>query len=146
MTTLPWLIAFSTGWFLLLLLFKSASGWKFCVACVATGSTWMALLIIRAAGVSFDPLFIGILMGESIVGLYYLLEKRLDERWHIFRWPYLITTATAAYLTLGSRDSMMPTVAFIVLMWLAFGAVYAARHTPAAKKIADRLIACCRDW
>lgn len=146
MITLPWLIAFSTGWFLILLLFKSASGWKFCVACVATGSTWMALLIIRAAGVSFDPLFIGILMGESIGGLYYLLEKRLDERWHVFRWPYLITATAAAYLTLGSRESMMQTIAFIALMWLVFGIVYAARTYPTFKKIAERLIACCRDW
>ena len=144
--TLFWFIALSTVWFLLLAFIKSALSWKFCVACVAVSSSWMALLVMEFTGKEIDPILVGILMGESVVGLYYFLEKRVPTAWQIFRWPYLVTASAVVYLLLGEVSSLTRVSLLISIIWVIFVLVYLIRNIPGCKKIADKIIACCRDW
>lgn len=146
MITITWFIVLATFWFLFLVLLKSKLSWKFCAVCVAISSIWLALLIMRFAGKTVDPLLIAVLMGESVVGFYYFLEKRVPTAWQIFRWPYLITATIAVYVIIGTRDGIVSVVSWLGLIWVVFGLVYAIRSQPVFKKIAERLIACCRDW
>ena len=146
MITLPLIIVFLTLWFLVLLLLKSFMPWKFCVACVTISSSWMALLIWRAVGGAINPIFIAVLMGESVVGLYYVLEKNVPETWHIFRWPFLITATTVAYVASGLQTQLWLAFAFIAAIWIFFGLLYAVRHVALWQKVVQQLIACCRDW
>lgn len=53
-----------------------------CAICVAVSLTWAALLIAWFAGVTIQPLTIGILMGMSVSGLMYKSEA-LYAKWHI---------------------------------------------------------------
>ena len=53
---------------------------KLCAICAAVSLTWIGLLVLKAAGYTVDILLIGILMGQSIVGIMYSLEKIIDNR------------------------------------------------------------------
>lgn len=145
MTLLIFVLA-TTALFLSALLVQSVGRIKFCAACVAISLTWVALLTARALGLAVNPLWIGVLMGESIVGLYYLLEKRVPAEWQLFRWPYLITLTVLVYLAVGVRDGAALAIASLALLWIMFGGIYAYQRYPLIKKVAARLIACCRDW
>lgn len=61
---------------------------KVCAICYAVSLTWLALLGLFLTHSSIDPLLIAILMGQSVVGLMYQLEKWFGQQ----RWPgfYLV--------------------------------------------------------
>jgi len=148
MSALPLFILATTAIFLTALFAHSLGlgRLKFCAVCVTVGLAWLSLLAIRLFGYAVDPVLIGILMGESVVGLYYLIEKRAPAAWQIFRWPYIITMTVVVYLIAGARSGAWPAVWLLALIWIIWGAVFALRKYPSIKKIAERLIACCRDW
>lgn len=60
--------------------FHKKFGFKVCAICAAVGLTWVVLLILRFSGFVVDSLLIGILMGESIVGIMYLFENKAKKR------------------------------------------------------------------
>lgn len=146
MTLLPTFIVITTAFFLAALAVHSFGRLKFCAVCVAISVTWLALLAARLMGYTVNPVLIGVLVGESIVGLYQMMEKRVPAGWQIFRWPYIITATVVAYLILGVRSGGRLAVVLLGLMWIGWGAILVMRHNPFIKKIAGRLIACCRDW
>ena len=48
---------------------------KFCAACAAVVSTWAILLLLNIFAVVKTQLLLAILMGQSIAGATYLMEK-----------------------------------------------------------------------
>jgi hypothetical protein len=146
MNQILWLVTLSSIWFVVLLIIKNLAKIKFCVACVTISSTWLALLFLKSIGISIDPLIIAILMGQSIVGVYYLLDKKLPEIWLVFRWPYLISSTVLVYLIIGSADQIGKIAVLIVGLWLIFAFIFLFRRFPGLKIMADKLVACCRDW
>lgn len=67
-----------------LILFIAVCAWIFnkalkiniCVVCAGTAGTWISLSAARFAGYPADPMIIGILMGGSVVGIMYQIEKK----------------------------------------------------------------------
>jgi len=55
---------------------------KVCPICAATSLTWLWLLAAYLLGYHFDMLLIGILMGGSVVGIMYVLERTFWS--HVF--------------------------------------------------------------
>lgn len=145
MITLSWFIIITTLWFLVLVFLRSKLPWKFCAACVAISSSWLALLVFYFINKAANPLLTVLLMGESVVGLYYLLEKKVPDAWQIFRWPYLMTGTALVYLIFDRRSFFTSTILILVL-WIFFGIIFVARNNQQVKKYFERLIACCRDW
>lgn len=146
MSTLPLLILATTAIFVAGIVVQNITRVKFCAVCVAISSTWIILLGLRLLGYAINPAIIGVLMGESVVGLYYLLEKKLPPAWQLFRWPTLITMTVIAYLIVGIRGGAVRAIMSLALIWIAFGVIHSFRHYAAIKKITERIIACCRDW
>lgn len=129
------------------LIIKRLGGWKFCVLCVSVSGTWIALLFLSILGFYADSLIIGIYMGQSTVGLYYLLEKRFAERFGIFRLPYMLTGTVVVYSIVQSvDDSIVVPILLVLAIWIMFYCVYLMRTNKTMKKIAKHIIACCRDW
>ena len=86
-------------------------------------------------------------MGQSVVGVYYLVEKHLRSDLLLFRLPFLLTLTAGAYMLIGEiRPPVAPIIAFLGALWLLFGAVHAFRHAAGVRSLAERVIACCRDW
>jgi hypothetical protein len=146
MSILSIFILATTVIFVLSLLAQSFTRLKFCAVCVTISLTWLTLLIAWLVGYPIDPMLIGVLMGESVVGLYYLIEKKARVDWHIFRWPYLVTMTVLVYLVVGVRSGVWQALILLALIWIVWGSVFVLRKYPSVKKITERLLACCRDW
>jgi hypothetical protein len=56
---------------------------KICAICATVTSTWLFLWILKFLGYEIPFLILGILMGESLTGLMYYLEKRAKKQKHI---------------------------------------------------------------
>mgnify|MGYP001558037066 CR=1 FL=1 len=65
-------------------LFTKITKIKLCAICAAVSTTWIILLILKFVfNYNMNSLIIGILMGQSITGLMYLLEnyaKRINNK------------------------------------------------------------------
>ncbi len=135
-----------TALFVLLLTVKSIFKVKICPLCVGVSLTWIGLLIARSQGFVFDQTIIAVLIGESIVGLYHLIEKRTKENWGLFRLPFLLSLTVAAFLLLGVEARPLPALVFMLVLWLALLMINTWRNCPLSQNIIKKLIACCRDW
>lgn len=145
---LPILILSTTAIFLAAVYVRSLGlgRLRFCAVCVTVSLTWLSLLVARLLGYAVNQTLMGILMGESVIGLYYLIEKRAPVAWQIFRWPYIITMTVVVCLVAGVRSGAGLAVVLLIAMWTIWGAAFAWREYPFIKKITQQLIACCRDW
>lgn len=53
---------------------------KICAICAAVSLTWVSLIILKLIGYTIDKLILGILMGQSIVGIMYYIEKKMKNK------------------------------------------------------------------
>lgn len=132
--------------FVVLLIAKSITKWNFCVICVSISVTWVALLVLYWLGSFNQPIIIAVLMGQTIVGLYYFLEKKTAERLHIFRLPLLLTLTLAAVVALDVTTDLAYALSLLTALWAVLSLLYFYRQSPKTKIVVDRIIACCKDW
>ncbi len=120
--------------------------YDFCVICVSVSLTWIGLLILFLSGEFSDGIIIALLMGQSITGLYYSLEKRVDENAKIFRLPFLLTLTFVGYYALRLSEFTVITFLFLLVMWVTFLIVYLLRYNSRIKQVAEKIIECCKNW
>ncbi|PIR74063.1 MAG: hypothetical protein COU35_04440 [Candidatus Magasanikbacteria bacterium CG10_big_fil_rev_8_21_14_0_10_47_10] len=128
--------------FVLHLLVKQVTGWRYCAICASVSLTWLGLLALYWLGRFDHPALIGVLMGQSVVGVYYLLEKKVPEAWHVFRLPYLLTTTVVVYALLGLLTQAVHVFGTLAVLWIVFGVAFVNSRSGWAKKI----VACCKNW
>lgn len=134
------------GFFLALLFMQAVSRKQFCALCGAVFLTWILLLGLYYAGAFDNGIVLALLVGQTMLGIFYLLEKKVAERFTLFRLPFLVTLLIIAY-TILMRS--VPTKEMIILvggLWLIFGGLYAYRRVPALRQLAEKVIACCKRW
>jgi len=135
--------------FFLLLGIKSLIRVKFCVICLSVSLTWVGLLVLSWIADFKDYLLLGLLMGQSVLGVYYLAERKLKEELLIFRLPFLLTLTLIAYL-LSRPFSEVPEVVGAVGavggLWLVFGLGYAYRNKAGFNRFVKKIIECCKNW
>ena len=116
-----------------------------CMICLAVSLSWIILLALRYFDIFSDQLILGILLGESVVGGYYLWERRVKEEWLIFRLPVLLSLTFAAYIALSQRvDTAV--LALLAGVWLLHSFLYFYRRHPGIKTAFDRIVTCCSRW
>jgi len=102
-------------------------GLKLCAICAAVSLTWLTLLIIKVLGwensfgFEIDVLVLGILMGESITGIMYLVERLAKERNRsvLLIKPLIIVVGTAfVYLLLRDMVAGAFSKAFLIALTL----------------------------
>ena len=135
-----------TALFVVFLVIKSISKWKFCALCASVSVTWIGLLLMYWFGEFNEPLIIAVLMGQTIVGLYYYLEQRTNEALHIFRLPLLLTLTLAALFAIGTPVALPSSLSLLAILWIVLTILYLYRQNPKTKIVVDRIIACCKDW
>lgn len=123
----------------------SVTRWRFCALCVSVSLTWLWLLVAYFLGRVDDVLLIGTLMGGSAVGLMYMLVRRLPERFSLFRLPYLVSMVALVYAVLGGRLGESVLVA-LALLWATAIGIYLFRTNHRVARIAQKIIACCKNW
>ena len=119
---------------------------KFCVICGAVVLTWTALLGLLWFELFDDKIIIGILIGESILGIFYVVESYVKEELKIFRLPFLLTMVTLAYFILAFPKDFLQGVLFLISLWTFFILIYAFKAIPNVNKFIKKLVECCRRW
>jgi len=132
--------------FAALLAVKAASGGRFCVLCASIAGTWLVLLALHHAGRFDDPVLLALLMGQSVTGIYHLLETRVRESWLVFRLPFVLTLTLLFYFLVTLDSGLLPVVIGLAALWLAALAIHASRRAGGAGALARQLIECCKNW
>jgi len=142
-------IASITVLFFILLGFKELLKGKikdeFCVICVATFLTWVALLVIYKLNLFNNQLIIALLIGESTLGIYYLADKKIPKI-RLFRLPLLLTLITVGYSLLIIPDDLIKVIVLLLALWIIFSFIYLSRTNKNLKGVVKKIIECCKNW
>lgn len=126
-------------------------GIRICAICAAVSLTWIGLLIGYFLNWHNDLLWLGILMGGSIVGLMYKMEqyfriKKLTNYW-LVRIAIIIFGFLGVYLLLTADWDKLTLVIVIVILFSFFSLFFvkteADRDISRKRPLKDRLDHCC---
>lgn len=131
--------------FFILLLLKNIFNWKkFCTLCISISLTWIILLILYFLNIFSDKIILAILMGHTSLGLFYLFEKKAEEKFKIFRLPLLLSFIFIIYSVIENFD--FNSLLLIFGLWLIFYLIYLFRNNKGFNKFTKKLIECCKNW
>lgn len=131
--------------FYLGLVIKSRVSLNFCTICIGVSTTWIGLLILRELNLVNQNELLALLIGESVVGGYYLIEKKVNDDLLIFRLPTLITMSYVALVIILKSIIWQP-ILLLLTIWLLHLFMYYYRNNKNIKYKVDKLIACCSKW
>jgi hypothetical protein len=115
-----------------------------CAICFSVSSTWLILLTLLFKGEPIDPVIIAMLIGGSVVGVMYYLGGKVKDAYQVFKFPFLVTAFIFTYAVVAEK--LEPKAVLLAgFLWTAFGTVFALRDE-GFKKIALKLIECCKNW
>ena len=133
------------GLFFILLVLKNILNFKkLCVLCISVSLTWIILLILFLTNIFADKMIIAILMGHTSLGIFYLWEINVREKFKIFRLPLLLSFIFMIYIVLENFE--FNSLILIIALWLLFFIVYLFRNNKKFSKFTKKLIECCRNW
>lgn len=118
---------------------------KICSICLASSLTWISLLVLYYLGKFDDVLIIALLMGMTLLGVFYIWERNVKKSLTFFRLPFLLSLIIAGYYVLTLKNVFREIVLLIVL-WLIFGVIYFYRANLGFKKFVDKVVECCKKW
>lgn len=146
MTSLTLILVLITGLFGVALVAKKFLPMRLCAICAAASGSWIALLLLRGMDIAVDPVLLGLLIGQSVVGVYYLVEKRVPESWQLFRLPFLLSLTLLGYSAVAPSPALWSAYGYLALLWLVFIALFTYRRSPKLAKMAANIIECCKNW
>lgn len=143
--TLAYIFASIICIFVGLLLVKQWLGFSVCAICLSIGGTWLGLLAMYHLSTFNDPVILALLMGGSVIGVYYMVERRVPEQLTIFRLPFLLTLFLMAYSAIVLSIAI-PSFIVVGSVWVAAGLIFALQDKPAIRRTAKSIIDCCSKW
>ncbi len=141
--------------FFILLALKKITSLKICVLCFSIALTWLSLLVMLRLKFFDNSLLIALMIGNSIVGVYYLLENKIAEKFHIFRLPFFLTLIFLGYFLVSATQikELILTIALLCILWLFFLILYLFGQNfmhkmafPRLKSLISEIIKCCKNW
>lgn len=127
----------------MILVIKSFVRKEFCAICSAVSLTWMFLLFLHWFGKFDDSVLIALLVGQSVLGIFYLAEKKSFDALKIFRLPFLLSLIFMAY-SLIVLFIDLAVLELLVGLWIIFGAIFLYRKNSRMKLFVDKIVACCK--
>ena len=118
---------------------------EFCVVCVSIFLTWILLLILNSLNLFQNKIIIAILIGESTLGLFYLINKKFKAM-EIFKLPLILTLIVLGYTLLEGFTYSNEVLIFLGILWLFFGFIFFFRKNITFRKFANKLVECCRNF
>jgi|SRR3989344_3563400 len=117
---------------------------KFCVICASVTLTWTLLLALYILKIFTDKTIIAILMGQTSIGIFYLLENRVKEKVKLFRLPFLLSLIFIIYLILENFN--FNSLIFIIILWAFFFMIYLFRTKKSIGIFFNKILECCKRW
>ena len=125
--------------FFLFLIMRNLSK-KICAICLAVSLSWIILLTFYFWGYFLDKTIIAILMGMSVLGLFYMFYEELS----VFKLPFILTLISLIFFIL--EEINLNAIYFLLSLWIFFFIVYIFRKNPLLKYGINKLIECCKKW
>ncbi|MBI2631674.1 hypothetical protein HYW75_01590 [Candidatus Pacearchaeota archaeon] len=119
---------------------------KFCVICSAVTITWIGLFILNRLGFFSDLVLLALLMGQTILGVFYIVESKVEERFKLFRLPFLLSEVLIAYFIINSSYNFTFEILFIMILWFFFWLIYLYRTKTGFNKLVNSIVDCCKKW
>ncbi|MEK6950351.1 MAG: hypothetical protein AABX13_01355 [Nanoarchaeota archaeon] len=135
-----------TALFFIFLLVKSLFSVRGCVLCTAITVSWVVLLLLYKMGWFNNLVLLALLLGQTVVGIFYLVEKKVKEELTLFRLPFLLTLTLGAYSLLQFPPEFLKILVFLTFLWWGHILLYLYREKPAFQGKVKRLIECCKGW
>lgn len=117
---------------------------KVCVICFSVSTTWIILLILNYLDYFQNTLIIALFMGQSVLGLFYILENRIKEEFKLFLLPILLTLSGVAYILLNEMINEL--FLFLIGLWALLIGIYSLRQGKKVRAMVNRITACCKNW
>ena len=147
MSNLFWVILTISVLFFILLGIKVLTKSQLCSICLSVSLTWILLLILYWRGTFQDTILLALLMGQSILGIYYLIESKVKKNLLLFRLPFLLTLTFIFYsLLIKSISQFSEAIIFLVSIWLGFFIIYIFKTDLRLQKLMKQIIDCCKRW
>ena len=137
---------FVTIFFFFLLFLKSLLKKEYCVICTSFSLTWIFLIFLYWFGYFDDLILLAILIGMTILGIYYTFEEKVGKPLLVFRLPFLLSLVTLFYSLLSFSYSLFPVFLLLAILWAMFVIVFFYQNNMALKDFTHRLIECCKRW
>ena len=93
-----------------------------CPICLGVGGTWLGMVIVRSLGYAVDTTMLAILLGGSVAGIAYLVEKRLPPGRSPLAWKTLFIPAgfVAAYALAAPQWILFAVTSVALVLLTAF--------------------------
>lgn len=118
---------------------------KFCAICGAVSITWVTLLILYFIGLFNNKIIIALLIGGSVVGVFYSWEHRTKREKLVFRLPLILSLFLLAYFVL-IKEIILESLIFLVFIWDLFLIIYSYRKSKKFNLFIKKIIECCKRW
>ena len=118
---------------------------RICSICFASSITWISLLVLYHLGKFSNILIIALLMGMTLLGIFYIFERKVKKELTFFRLPFLLTLIISGYYLL-TLENVIKDITFIAILWIIFSFIYHYRENFRFKKFVDKIIECCKKW
>lgn len=130
--------------FIIALAVKARLGKNLCSLCFAIASVWLGLLFLYKTNQFSDPIIIGLLIGQSITGIFYLALRKLPKSLRIFSLPFFLTLTAAGYFLITS-NFQIPVLFMLGTLWLLAWIIFSYSRDPGKAAIAKIAANCCED-
>ena len=134
--------------FLVVLLVKQIIGKasdKLCAICLAFSLTWIILLTLYYLKIFDNIIIISLLMGMTLLGIFYTIERNVKKELTVFRLPFLITIVLAGYYLL-TFENILKEIILVIILWLLFIIAYIYRNNKKFSGIVNKVVECCKKW
>ncbi|MBE0619005.1 MAG: hypothetical protein IH605_00260 [Burkholderiales bacterium] len=93
-----------------------------CPICLGVGGTWLWMVIARELGYTVDATMLAILLGGSVAGIAYQVEKRLPQGRSALLWKTLFIPPgfVAAYALAAAHWALLGTLSVALALLTAF--------------------------
>jgi len=119
-----------------------------CPICLGVGGTWLWMIIGRALGHAVDIAVLSMLLGGSVVGIAYQIEKRLPQGRSPLLWKTLFIPAgfVAAYALAVPQWALFTVTSIALVLLTAFfllprGAV--GEESKTVEELKEKMRKCC---
>ncbi|MBS3157156.1 hypothetical protein J4442_03210 [Candidatus Woesearchaeota archaeon] len=119
---------------------------KICVICASVFISWVFFLILYWKGKFLDKTIIAILIGESTLGIFYLIENKTKEEFKVFLLPVLLTLILMGYGLIEGFNYSQNVLYFLTMIWTLFFIIYSFKDKEKLGKLIRKIIECCKKW
>lgn len=144
-----WIFLGIVGAFFLFLIAREFVGKrkeKICAICFAFSLVWIVLLSMLWLEKFDDKVLLALMMGLTILGIFYAWERNVREKLLIFRLPLLLTLVLVGYTLIEGFIYGYNVLIFLGLLWVLFGVIYLYGSQGKAGGLVRKLVECCKKW